>query len=81
MRDHHLMRTPLNIDGDLLRVARGLAKAQGTSVGKVLSNLVRQSLRTRRPERLRNGAPLLSQRGKGSPRPTVRLVNQLKDQA
>ena len=40
------MRTTLNIDADVLKKAKAIAKTDRRSVGKVLSNLVRQSLQT-----------------------------------
>ena len=74
------MRTTLDIDDDLLQVAKELAEVRGTTAGKILSSLVRQALHSPRSERVRNGVPILPQRPEGSSRPTMRLVNQLRDQ-
>jgi hypothetical protein len=72
------MRTTLNIDDDLLVAARDLADRQGTSLGAVISNLVRQALRPRRKLTRRNGIPLLP--ASDAPTPvTLTLVNQLRD--
>lgn len=38
------MRTTLDIDDDLLRTAQELARRQGVSAGKVVSQLVRSAL-------------------------------------
>lgn len=38
------MRTTLNIDDDLLAVAKKLARQQGASVGQVVSMLMRRAL-------------------------------------
>lgn len=38
------MRTTLNIDDDVLYAARGLARREGGSVGKIVSQLARQAL-------------------------------------
>ncbi len=38
------MHTTLNIDDDILIAARGLARRDGTSVGKVVSSLARKGL-------------------------------------
>lgn len=40
------MRTTLDIDDDILAAARDLAKAEGTTAGKVLSDLARRALTT-----------------------------------
>lgn len=40
------MRTTLTIDDDLLAAARSLAHAKSVSVGRILSDLARQGLRT-----------------------------------
>jgi hypothetical protein len=38
------MRTTLEIDDDILQVARTLAAAEGTNVGRMLSDLARSGL-------------------------------------
>ena len=53
------MRTTVNIDDDILFAAKELAERDGTSLGRVLSNLARVALT--RPEAgssVRNGIPL-----------------------
>ncbi len=40
------MRTTVTIDDDVLAVARALAERQGTSLGRVLSELARRGFRT-----------------------------------
>jgi hypothetical protein len=40
-----MMRTTLNLDEDILRAAKSLARERGTSVGDVISALVRDALR------------------------------------
>jgi hypothetical protein len=74
------MRTTLNIDDDVLAAAKGLAEAQGKTVGEVLSSLVRQGLRPSEPVRVvRNGIRLLPIQP-GSPPVTLEHVNQLRDE-
>ncbi len=51
------MRTTLTIDDDVLRVARSLAEAEGTSMGAVISELVRRALRPA-PSRIEDGIPV-----------------------
>ena len=61
------MRTTLNIDNDVLAVAQQLAKARHCTVGRAISDLVRQAL-TRSPirgdePRYRNGFRILPATG------------------
>lgn len=44
------MRTTLNIDDDIAELGRGLAQAQGISLGKAISALARRGARARPPE-------------------------------
>jgi len=73
------MRTTLDLDDDVLLAAKELANARGTTAGKVVSDLLRQALTPRRSARLRNGVPVLAQRPAGASRPTMKLVNDLRD--
>lgn len=56
------MRTTLNIDDDVLRAAKEIAKLRGSTAGAILSELAREalerSLATPAAE-VRNGVPLL----------------------
>ena len=73
------MRTTLNIDDDVLQAAKELAAVRGLTAGRVLSDLARTALAPDRPVRMRNGVPLLPPRPSGAPRPTMKLVNDLRD--
>lgn len=75
------MRTTLDLDDDLLEVAKELAAVRGTTAGRVVSDLVRQALEARPRVATRNGVPLLPARPAGSRRPTMTLVNDLRDEA
>jgi hypothetical protein len=75
------MRTTLDIDPDVLQAAKEIAEQRGTTAGKVLSALARQALEPKTETTLRNGVPLLPRRPAGAPRPTLALVNQLRDEA
>jgi hypothetical protein len=79
MRDDHLMRTTLDIDDDILNAAKELAAARRTTAGRVLSELARKALRPTNSSRIRNGVPLLPRRPGSAPRPTMHLVNGLRD--
>ena len=73
------MRTTLDIDSDVLQAAKELAQHRGTTAGKVLSDLARKALAPKRRPAIRNGIRLLPSRPPGSPRPTLALVNRLRD--
>jgi hypothetical protein len=83
MRDDRstTMRTTLDIDDDVLQAAKELAAAQGRTAGKVLSDLARRSLAPSASGRMRNGVPVLPARPAGAPRPTMKQVNALRDEA
>lgn len=52
------MRTTLDIDEDVLAIAKDLAKAEGKTAGQVISELARKALTTpSRPEPSRSGLP------------------------
>jgi len=80
MRDDRLMRTTLDIDPDVLQAAKELAEHRGTTAGKVLSELARKALARKRRATVRNGVPLLPRRPAASPKPTLGLVNRLRDE-
>jgi hypothetical protein len=80
MRDDPLVRTTLDIDDDLLQAVKELAEVRGVTAGQALSSLIRQALTSNRPARTRNGIPVLPRRRSAqAPRPTMKLVNELRD--
>jgi len=52
------MRTTLQIDNDVLRVARSLAQAERKTVGQVISELARKGLRPRQQDPESSGFPV-----------------------
>jgi hypothetical protein len=76
-----VMRTTLDLDEDVLQAAKEIAAARGMTAGKVLSELARKGLTPTRAGRVRNGVPLLPRRPAGAPRPTMKQVNDLRDEA
>ena len=73
------MRTTLNIDEDVLLAAKGIAAQRGVSMGKVLSDLVRQALNRNVDLATRNGVPLFPcQPDAGIV--TMELINRLRDE-
>jgi hypothetical protein len=79
MRDDSGMRTTLDLDDDVLQAAKELAATRGTTAGRIVSELVRSALAPGRVARSRNGVPLLPRRPAGARRPTMALVNELRD--
>lgn len=76
------MRTTLDIDEDVLFAVKEIADALSVTAGKAMSDLARKGLAApKRPAKVRNGVPLLAQRPAGSLKPTMRLVNELRDEA
>ena len=79
MRYHKGMRTTLELDDDLVREAKALARQQGVSLGHVISDLAMQSLTAAGPPKYRNGMRLLTPKP-GAPPATLELVNRLRDE-
>ena len=81
MRDAVSMRTTLDIDDDVLQVAKELAALHGKTAGQVLSELARKGISPAGTYRIRNGVPVLPRRAAGTARPTMKLVNEVRDDA
>ena len=74
------MRTTLDIADDVLQAAKEIAAVRGRTAGDVISELARLGLAPSRPARLRNGVPVLPRRAPGAKRPTMKLVEDLRDE-
>ncbi|MEI6669075.1 MAG: CopG family transcriptional regulator [Acidobacteriota bacterium] len=74
------MRTTLDIDDDVLQAAKELASAHRKTAGQMLSTLARAGLTPVTMHRMRNGVPVLPRRAPGGARPTMKQVNQLRDE-
>jgi hypothetical protein len=74
------MRTTIAVDDDVLEAAKAIARQRGETIGKVVSELARNSLRPAMVLAERNGIRLLPVR-----RPdalvTADIVNALRDEA
>lgn len=73
------MRTTLDIEDDVLLAAKAIAQQRGVSIGKILSDLARQSLSHQQATESRNGVPLFPVRADAAV-VTPELVNQLRDE-
>ena len=75
------MRTTLAIDDDVLAAAKGLATRQKKTLGEVVSELARQSLRPPAASaKSRSGVPLIPLSAKADP-VTLEIVNGLRDES
>ncbi|HYT73582.1 MAG TPA: hypothetical protein VEL79_02435 [Vicinamibacterales bacterium] len=74
------MRTTLDIDDDVLQAAKEIAANRRSTIGKVISELVRKGLRPKPWVRVRNGVPLLGPRNPSDPILTVEFINKLRDE-
>ena len=73
------MRTTLAIDDDVLVAAKAMARQQNRSLGEIISDLARTSLRRPEPRSERNGIPLLGV-APDAPPVTLEIVNALRDE-
>ncbi|MDR3717850.1 MAG: type II toxin-antitoxin system VapB family antitoxin [Bryobacteraceae bacterium] len=74
------MRTTLELDDDLVATARQLARQQGVTLGRVISELARQSLPASAPLKVRNGVLLFEPKVRAS-QTDLRGVNDVRDEA
>jgi hypothetical protein len=81
MCDDQPVRTTLDIDDDVLQAAKELAANRRKTTGEVISELARQALEPKGRQSVRNGVRLLARRKRGSRKPTMDLVNRLRDEA
>jgi hypothetical protein len=80
MRDAGYMRTTFDLDDDVLQAVKELAEYHQTTAGRVLSDLARKALAPTNVPKVRNGVPIFPRRPPGSRIPTMKLVNQLRDE-
>jgi hypothetical protein len=73
------MRTTIAIDDDVLAAAKAIAHQRHQTIGKVVSELARHSLRPPAALTERNGVPLLPVR-KAGVIVTSEIVNALRDE-
>ena len=73
------MRTTLAIDDDVLMAAKAIARQRHQTVGKVVSELARNSLRPPAAATERNGVPLLPVR-RANVIVTSDIINALRDE-
>lgn len=72
------MRTTLDVEEDVLEVAKQLARQQGKTAGQMVSLLIRRALQPQIGAPTRNGV-LLFQPKDGARPPHLKLINSLRD--
>lgn len=72
------MRTTLDLDEDVLHVAKDLAEKRGQTAGQVISELVRIALQPKTTPKLRNGVQIFTPK-KGARPVSLAFVNKLRD--
>lgn len=72
------MRTTLQIDDDVLRAARSLARAQHKTVGQIVSDLARKGLVPKPREQKRGAFPTFDV-GRNAPPITLEMVQKAND--
>ena len=73
------MRTTLAIADDVLRAAKAIARQRNQTIGQVVSELARNSLRPPATSTERNGIPLVPVRQPNAV-VTLEIVNALRDE-
>lgn len=73
------MRTTIALDDDVLAAAKAIARQRNQTIGEVVSELARNSLRPPSLSAERNGVPLLPVRRPGAI-VTLDIVNALRDE-
>jgi hypothetical protein len=73
------MRTTLDIEDDVLHAAKEIARHRRSTVGKVVSDLVRESLTKEGPTSAEGSWPVFGAKPDGGI-VTLELVNRLRDE-
>jgi hypothetical protein len=80
MRDDQRMRTTLDIDDDVMEMAKQLAAYRRTTAGKALSELARKGMASGKQYEIRNGVPVIHTLPPGAPKHTLEDVNRIRDE-
>lgn len=75
-----VMRTTLNLDDDVMRAIRSLAKERGVTLGTVVSSLVREALRPPEAIRYESDFPVFRVR-EGAPPITPEMVESALEES
>lgn len=73
------MRTTVDLDDDVLEIARSLASHRKQSLGRVISDTFRKNIQPVGHEPIRNGIRVIQRPAEAAP-VTLDLVNHLRDE-
>lgn len=73
------MRTTVNLDEDVMRAIRSLARERGESLGSVISSLVREALRRPEPAQYEMDVPVFRVRENAPPLTPEMVRSALED--
>jgi hypothetical protein len=73
------MRTTLDLDDDLVAIAKQFAQQRGATMGQVISELAHRGLQPKGAPKIRNGVLLFTPK-RSKTRPSLALVNRLRDE-
>jgi hypothetical protein len=73
------MRTTLNLDEDIVRIAKSLARQRAESLGKVISDLARRGMRAGQGTVRRRGFPVFTVDPQARPL-TLEDIKRLEDE-
>ena len=76
---HERVRTTLELDDDIVTVAKQLAAQRSMTMGQVISDLARRALEPTSRAKTRNGVVLFTSKP-GARKPSLALVNRLRDE-
>ena len=72
------MRTTIDLEEDLVLVAKQLAAQRDSTMGRIISEYFRKGLEPGKTAKMRNGFPLFDLKP-GAPKPSLELINRLRD--
>jgi hypothetical protein len=72
------VRTTIDLDDDLILIAKELAGRRGTTMGQIVSDMFRKAIEPSATSRVRNGVPLFVPK-RSTAKPSMALVNRLRD--
>jgi hypothetical protein len=73
------LRTTIDLEEDVLRAAKEIARQRGSTIGRVLSDLARQALTRKSPISKKHGLPLFPVQSNAGV-VTLELINHLRDE-
>jgi hypothetical protein len=73
------MRTTIDLPEDLILVTKQMAQSRHSTMGQIVSELLRKAMAPSGSPKIRNGFQLLEPKA-GAAKPSLALVNRLRDE-